>query len=159
MALAVTPRALTTLADGPDVFGRRHRNLDYAASTPALRVVSDAVEAFLPWYASVHRGGGLRSRVSTAAYEGARAAVADFVGAAPDHEIVFVRNTTEAVNLLAAALPAGARVLSSPAEHHANMLPWRRRHVDLLPFTHSPDELLAQLRRTGCARGATTSSP
>ena len=56
---------------------------------------------------------------------------------------MLVRNTTEAINVLSAALPAGTRVLSTAAEHHANMLPWRRHDLELLPFTRSPDELLA----------------
>ena len=63
---------------------------------------------------------------------------------AADQIVVFVRNTTEALNVLAHCLPAGARVLSTPGEHHANMLPWRRREVDLLPFTRSADELLTR---------------
>ena len=60
---------------------------------------------------------------------------------------MFVRNTTEAINVLAAAMPAGTRVLSSPVEHHANMLPWRRHDVRLLPFTRSADELLWSCER------------
>jgi selenocysteine lyase/cysteine desulfurase len=67
--------------------------------------------------------------------------VAQFVGAGASDTVVFVRNTTEAINVLASALPSGARVLSSPVEHHANMLPWRRHDVRLLPFTDSADEL------------------
>ena len=51
---------------------RRYVNLDYAASTPVLAAVWEAVEAFLPWYSSVHRGSGLKSQVSTAAFEEAR---------------------------------------------------------------------------------------
>ena len=70
-----------------------------------------------------------------------------FVGAAPDDTVVFVRNTTEAINVLAAALPDGTRVLSSTTEHHANMLPWRRHDVRLLPFTRTPDELLEATER------------
>ena len=62
---------------------------------------------FVPWYSSVHRGSGLKSRVSTAAFEDARDAVAEFVGARADDAVVFVRNTTEAINVLSAALPAG----------------------------------------------------
>ncbi len=120
---------------------RRYVNLDYAASTPVLSAVWDVVEAFVPWYSSVHRGTGAKSQVSTAAYEHAREVVADFAGA-PGGEVVFVRNTTEAVNVLATALPAGTRVLSTPVEHHANMLPWRRHDLHLLPFTTSADELL-----------------
>ena len=101
-----------------------------------------AVEAFVPWYSSVHRGSGAKSQVSTAAFEEARDAVATFVGARADDEVVFVRNTTEAINVMAAAMPAGARILSSPVEHHANMLPWRRHDVRLLPFTSSAAELV-----------------
>jgi selenocysteine lyase/cysteine desulfurase len=132
---------------------RRYVNLDYAASTPVMADVWAAVEAFVPWYSSVHRGSGTKSQVSTAAFEDARAAVATFVGAREDDQVVFVRNTTEAINVLAAALPEGTRVLSSPAEHHANMLPWRRHDVRLLPFTRSAEELLAACERAlGAAR-------
>jgi selenocysteine lyase/cysteine desulfurase len=122
---------------------RRYVNLDYAASTPALADVWAAVEAFMPWYSSVHRGSGVKSQVATEAFEGARDVVAELAGARATDSVVFVRNTTEAINVLAATLPAGARVLSSPFEHHANMLPWRRHDVALLPFAGSPDELCA----------------
>jgi selenocysteine lyase/cysteine desulfurase len=120
---------------------RRYVNLDYAASTPPLSEVWAAVEAFMPWYSSVHRGSGVKSQVATEAFEGARDVVAEFAGARDDDAVVFVRNTTEAINVLAEALPAGARVLSSPVEHHANMLPWRRHDLRLLPFTDSADAL------------------
>jgi selenocysteine lyase/cysteine desulfurase len=122
---------------------RRYVNLDYAASTPALDEVWDAVEAFMPWYSSVHRGSGLKSQVATEAFEGTRDVVAEFAGARPGDAVIFVRNTTEAINVLAHALPASTRVLSSPVEHHANMLPWRRHELALLPFADSPDELCA----------------
>jgi selenocysteine lyase/cysteine desulfurase len=130
--------------DGRD---RCYVNLDYAASTPVMADVWAAVEAFVPWYSSVHRGSGAKSQVSTTAFDDARTDVAAFVGARADHEVVFVRNTTEAINVLAAALPEGSRVLSSPAEHHANMLPWRRHDVRLLPFTRSAEELLVECER------------
>ena len=126
---------------------RRYANLDYAASTPAMTDVWNAVEAFMPWYSSVHRGSGYKSQFATAEYEGARDVVARFVGARPGDGVVFVRNTTEAINVLSASLPAGTRVLSSPVEHHANMLPWRRHDVRLLPFTRSADELLDETER------------
>ena len=128
-----------------DGLSRRYVNLDYAASTPVLAAVWDVVEAFVPFYSSVHRGTGAKSQISTAAYEKAREVVAGFVGA-PEGSVVFVRNTTEAVNVLANALPAGARVLSTPVEHHANMLPWRKHDLRLLPFTTSADELLEVAR-------------
>jgi selenocysteine lyase/cysteine desulfurase len=140
-------RALRLLGDDvqvPCVDGRRRRyvNLDYAASTPMMADVWEAVEAFVPWYSSVHRGSGIKSQVATEAFEAARGDVAAFVGARHTDDVVFVRNTTEAVNVLAASLPAGTRVLSTPVEHHANMLPWRRHDVRLLPFTRSPGGLL-----------------
>jgi selenocysteine lyase/cysteine desulfurase len=115
----------------------REINLDYAATTPALQAAVDAVNAFLPWYGSVHRGGGRRSEVSTDAYERARASAARFIDCPPGSTVVFVRNTTEAANLLSSALPTYSRVLCSPIEHHANLLPWRGHEVDHLPFTSS----------------------
>jgi selenocysteine lyase/cysteine desulfurase len=126
---------------------RRYVNLDYAASTPAMAAVWDAVERFVPWYSSVHRGSGLKSQLSTAAFEDARDVVGEFVGGRADDAVVFVRNTTEAINVLAAALPAGTRVLSSAVEHHSNMLPWRRHDLRLLPFPGSADELLDACER------------
>jgi selenocysteine lyase/cysteine desulfurase len=126
-----------------DGLARRYVNLDYAASTPALPAVWSAVETFMPWYGSVHRGSGAKSRVATEAYEGTRAVVREFVGAPSGDDVIFVRNTTEAINVLAAALPSRTRVLSSPVEHHANMLPWRRHDLQLLPFPESADALCA----------------
>jgi selenocysteine lyase/cysteine desulfurase len=126
---------------------RRYVNLDYAASTPVMAAVWEAVEAFIPWYSSVHRGSGLKSQLSTAAFEQAREAVAGFVGARAEDTVVFVRNTTEAINVLSAALPAGARVLSTAVEHHSNLLPWRRHDLRLLPCTGSPGELLVACER------------
>lgn len=117
-------------------------NLDYAATTPALQVAVQAVNDFIPWYASVHRGGGVRSRRSTEAYEAARASVERFVNCPADSSVVFVRNTTEAANVLSVALPAGSRILCSPAEHHANLLPWRSHAVDYVPWTDSLAEFV-----------------
>ncbi len=143
------PPLLGSDVEVPCVDGRRRRyvNLDYAASTPVMAAVWNAVEAFVPWYSSVHRGTGAKSRVSTAAFEQARADVAAFVGARAEDRVVFVRNTTEAINVLAAVLPDGSRVLSTPVEHHANMLPWRRHDVRVLPFARSPEELLEACER------------
>jgi selenocysteine lyase/cysteine desulfurase len=130
---------------------RRYVNLDYAASTPALPEVWNAVEAFMPWYSSVHRGSGVKSQIATEAFEGARDVVAEFVGAPAGHDVIFVRNTTEAINVLAAALPVGTRVLSSPVEHHANMLPWRRHDLQTLPFPESADALCAACEQALCS--------
>jgi len=127
---------------------RPYRNFDYAASAPPLQAVADAMVAMAPWYSSVHRGTGYKSQVSTAAYEGAREVVREFVNAPADHEVVFTRNTTDSVNLLASALPEGARVITFLNEHHANLLPWRRAAVTHLhlPVPPGPEELLTSLR-------------
>ncbi|MHB8452101.1 MAG: aminotransferase class V-fold PLP-dependent enzyme [Mycobacteriales bacterium] len=140
------------LVGGGEVVGL---NLDYAASAPALRAVRDAVEAFLPWYSSVHRGAGFKSQVSTEAFEWARGEVAAFVGARPDDTVIFTRNTTDAINLLATALPLDALVITFASEHHANLLPWRRRECRHLEVPHDPldiPSLLDEALRTAGAR-------
>ena len=59
-----------------------------------------------------------------------------------------MRNTTEAINVLAHSLPCRTRILSTPVEHHANMLPWRKHDLTLTPFPESPDHLLEEIERT-----------
>src|SRR5690606_32634434 len=104
-------------------------NFDNAASTPPLRAVQAAVNDFLPWYSSVHRGNGFKSRLATQAYDTAREIVLRFVGADPaTHVCIFGKNATEALNKVARriAFPAGRDVvLVSMLEHHANDLPYR----------------------------------
>jgi selenocysteine lyase/cysteine desulfurase len=111
--------------DGTD---RPYRDLDSAASTPALQVVADRVEEFLPWYSSVHRGAGYKSRYATAAYEEARERVHRFAGRGADDVVVLCRNTTEAINHLAYRLQLAPDdvVATTVVEHHANLLPWAR---------------------------------
>ncbi len=109
---------------------RPYINLDNAASTPPFRSVLEAVDHFSPWYSSVHRGNGLKSRLSTEAYEEARQIVAAFVSANSDERVViFGKNTTEAINKLSYRLPLKKTdiVLISHLEHHSNDLPWRAR--------------------------------
>ncbi|GAA1799813.1 aminotransferase class V-fold PLP-dependent enzyme [Luedemannella flava] len=118
----VGAHARVPLVDGGET---RYTNLDYAASAPALAAVAGHVGEVLAHYASVHRGAGYLSRVCTALYEDARAAVSAFVGARPDDVVVFTRNTTDAFGLLASAAPVEAVLLD--IEHHANLLPWQRR--------------------------------
>jgi selenocysteine lyase/cysteine desulfurase len=115
---------LVPLVQGGSV---RYANLDYAASAPALAAVTEQVNEVLPLYASVHRGAGYASQVCTAAYETARVTAAAFVGARDDDMTVFTRNTTDALNLLAAAVPGP--VVHLDIEHHANLLPWHGRIV------------------------------
>lgn len=109
---------------------RRYANLDAAASTNALPGVAQRVHDFLPWYSSVHRGAGYKSRLATAAYEDARAAALRFAGRAADGDDVAIlcRNTTEAINHLAYRLQLRPDdvVVTTVVEHHANLLPWAR---------------------------------
>lgn len=113
-----------TCTDGRVV---RCADFDYAASAPALDSVVDRVRDVLPYCASVHRGAGYKSRVCTAEYEAARNTVHAFCGADDDDVVVFTRNTTDALNLLARCVPGDTVVLD--IEHHANLLPWRNRRV------------------------------
>ncbi|NIL41619.1 aminotransferase class V-fold PLP-dependent enzyme [Salinispora arenicola] len=156
MTCALAPAPTVT---GPlDVLGVPGQiNLDYAASAPCAQVAADAVTELLPWYASVHRGAGALSQRCTLAYERARQSVGDFLGARPDDHVVFTRNTTDALNLLARALPTGTTVVTFGGEHHANLLPWPRGPVRL-PVPDHPagavralDAALSELRR-GCDR-------
>jgi selenocysteine lyase/cysteine desulfurase len=109
---------------------RPYRDLDCGASTPALRVVAERVNEFLPWYSSVHRGAGYKSRRATAAYEEARESTHNFSrrAHADGNVVILVRNTTEAINHLAYRLRLGPDdvVATTGVEHHANLLPWAR---------------------------------
>jgi cysteine desulfurase / selenocysteine lyase len=124
-------------ADFP-VFDRPHRSgrplvyLDSAASAPKPRVVIDALaDAYAHHYANVHRGIYELSEDATARFEGARRALAGFIGATSHREVVFVRNATEAINLVAFSwgrsnLGPGDRILATEMEHHANLVPWQQ---------------------------------
>ncbi|GAA5146122.1 aminotransferase class V-fold PLP-dependent enzyme [Pseudonocardia eucalypti] len=121
----------------------RYANLDYAASAPALTSVAEHVAEVLPYYASVHRGAGYASQVCTGLLERARETVGEFLGARPDDTVVFTRNTTDALNLLARAVPG--TVLSLDIEHHANLLPWRCRGHRTLRAADTVEKTLTDL--------------
>jgi cysteine desulfurase/selenocysteine lyase len=107
----------------------RYINFDNAASTPPLASVRRGVDQFVDYYASVHRGTGFKSQLSTWAYERARQRALAFVGADPaSHTCVFVKNTTEAINKLARrlALKHDDVVIVTQMEHHSNDLPFRQ---------------------------------
>ncbi len=131
----------------PLVSGERCRyvNLDIAASAPASAAVMNAVIEFMPWYSSVHRGAGYKSMVATEAYESARADVGRYFGAGDDQVVLFTRNTTDAMNLLASCLPDDVEVVAFETEHHANLLPWKRHGATLLPAPHSAADAVAAL--------------
>ncbi|GEM87720.1 aminotransferase class V-fold PLP-dependent enzyme [Meiothermus granaticius] len=103
--------------------------LDSTASAQKPRVVIEALSRFYrEHYANVHRGGYALSLEATQAYEDARKTLARFIGAA-EREVIFVRNATEALNLVAYAwamknLRSGDEILLTEMEHHANLVPW-----------------------------------
>jgi selenocysteine lyase/cysteine desulfurase len=121
----------------------RYTNLDYAASAPALESVAARVVEVLPQYASVHRGAGWASQVSTGAYESSRVVVGDYVGARANDEVIFTRNTTDALNLLASIVPGETVVLD--IEHHANLLPWVARDARVVVAADTLEETLTVL--------------
>ena len=112
------------------VHGRRLVYLDSASSSQKPTAVLDAMDRiYRESYANVHRGVYQIAEEATAAYEGARSRVARFLGASSPSEIVFTRNVTEAINLVAyswgrANLGPGDVVVLTELEHHANVVPW-----------------------------------
>src|SRR6266540_4744896 len=128
--------------------------LDSASSSQKPQVVIDAVDEFYREYnANVHRGIYTIGERSTAAYERARALTARFVNAPDAHEIVFTRNATEAINLVAYSwgrkhIDRGDVIVLTEMEHHANLVPWqllvqeRDGDLEFIPIT---DEGLLRL--------------
>jgi cysteine desulfurase/selenocysteine lyase len=118
--------------DRPTRSGKRLVFLDAAASSPKPRSVVDAMaDAYSYHYANVHRGIYELSEDATGRFEAARGKVAAFIGAPSRREIVFVRNATEAINLVAfswgrANVRSGDRVVTTQLEHHANIVPWQQ---------------------------------
>jgi cysteine desulfurase/selenocysteine lyase len=113
------------------VNGRPLVYLDSAASAQRPRAVLRAVEAYETHsHANVHRGVHALSQAATAAYEGARERVRRFINARSTREIIFVRGTTEGINLVSQAwarprLRPGDEILISALEHHSNIVPWQ----------------------------------
>ena len=116
---------------GKQVHGKPLVFLDNAASAQKPRQVIDAVRyVYEHEYANVHRGVHYMSEHATAAYEGAREKVQHFLNAKHDHEIIFTRNATEAINMVAATygrrfLEPGDEIVISIMEHHSNIVPWQ----------------------------------
>jgi cysteine desulfurase/selenocysteine lyase len=113
------------------VHGRPLVYLDSAASAQKPQAVIDAERGvYEHYYANIHRGVHRLSMLATDAYEAARGKLRDFVGAASNREVVLLRGTTEAVNLVAqsygrAHVGAGDEVLITGLEHHSNIVPWQ----------------------------------
>ncbi|WP_108999849.1 aminotransferase class V-fold PLP-dependent enzyme [Streptomyces rishiriensis] len=121
--------------------------LDYAASAPALQRVWDDVAAYAPYYGSVHRGAGYLSQLSTDLFENARRTVTEFLDCRSDDQLIFTRSTTDSLNLLASALPAGCQVFVFETEHHASLLPWQDARVTYLDAPRSPRRAVETLER------------
>jgi cysteine desulfurase/selenocysteine lyase len=121
--------------------------LDSTATTQKPRPVLEAMEAFYCTNnANIHRGVHTLAEEATAMYEGARQEVANFIHAASADEIIFTRNATESINLVAytwarANLKAGDLILLTEMEHHSNLVPWimlateRGVELDFIPVT------------------------
>src|SRR5688572_31504040 len=113
------------------VHGKPLVYLDNAASTQKPRAVLDAIaECYGGYYSNVERGVHTLSQLATEAREGARETVRRFLGAEQAGEIVFVRGTTEAINLVAwswgtSHVGPGDEVLITGLEHHSNLVPWQ----------------------------------
>ncbi len=130
-----------------EVGGKPVAYLDSGASAQRVLASIQAVDRYeRRHHSNVHRGSHTLSAEATAAYEGARATVADHIGAADRREVIFVRNATEAINLVARAwgdanLGAGDRIVLTEMEHHSNIVPWQQlaaragAEIDWVPVT------------------------
>src|SRR5215468_5255855 len=131
------------------VYGKPLVYLDNAASAQKPTAVLERMtEAYKSEYANVHRGLHYLANAATEAYEGGRAKVAQFLNARRTEEIIFTRNATEAINLVASSwgepnIKAGDEILLSIMEHHSNIVPWhflRERFGAVIKWAPVDDE-------------------
>ncbi|WP_338832076.1 cysteine desulfurase [Bradyrhizobium sp. 27S5] len=131
------------------IYGKPLVYLDNAASAQKPNAVLDRMtEAYKSEYANVHRGLHYLANAATEAYEGARDKVAKFINARRNEEIVFTRNVTEAINLVASSwggvnIKEGDEIVLSIMEHHSNIVPWhflRERHGAVIKWAPVDDE-------------------
>jgi len=145
---------------GMQVYGKPLVYLDNAASAQKPKAVLDRLnQAYTGEYANVHRGLHYLANAATEAYEGARETVRAFVNASRPEEIIFTRNVTEAINLVAYTFgrerikQAGDEIVLSIMEHHSNIVPWnflRERHgavIKLAPVDEEGNFLLDEFER------------
>ena len=132
-----------------EVYGKPLVYLDNAASAQKPQAVLDRLnKAYTEQYANVHRGLHYLANEATEAYEGAREKVRAFLNAARPEEIVFTRNATEAINLVAYTfgrerIKEGDEIVLSIMEHHSNIVPWhflRERHGAVIKWAPIDDE-------------------
>src|SRR5215468_2439867 len=131
------------------VYGKPLVYLDNAASAQKPKAVLDRLSlAYTAEYANVHRGLHYLANAATEAYEDAREKVRDFLNAARKEEIIFTRNATEAINLVAYTfgrerIKPGDEIVLSIMEHHSNIVPWhflRERHGAVIKWAPVDDE-------------------
>ncbi|SHF38646.1 aminotransferase class V-fold PLP-dependent enzyme [Caloramator proteoclasticus] len=129
--LVVGVESFVPLKDGSFI---KYINFDNAATTPPFKNVMWFINYFSEYYSSIHRGEGYKSRVSTEIYESAREDIINFIGGSKEDTVIFVKNTTEAINKLSFKICSqypNCVVLTTEMEHHSNLLPWRFRfHID-----------------------------
>jgi selenocysteine lyase/cysteine desulfurase len=136
-----------------------YANFDHAASTPALESVKTAVDIALRTYSSVHRGNGYASRITSGWYEEARTQVHGFVGAREEDLVVFTRNCTDSLNLLARSLPKSTTTFVFESEHHAALLAWNPAHTVRIPVPGSVQDALILLEDALRTAAGTTTGP
>src|SRR4029077_1270335 len=131
------------------IYGKPLVYLDNAASAQKPQGVLDRLnQAYTTEYANVHRGLHYLANAATEAYEGARETVRGFLNAAKPEEIIFTRNATEAINLVAYTfarerIKAGDEIVLSIMEHHSNIVPWhflRERQGAVIKWAPVDDE-------------------
>lgn len=131
------------------VYGKPLVYLDNAASAQKPSAVLDRMtQAYTSEYANVHRGLHYLANAATEAYEGGRTKVAQFINAARTEEVIFTRNATEAINLVASSWGApnigeGDEIVISIMEHHSNIVPWhflRERQGAVIKWAPVDDE-------------------
>jgi len=131
------------------VYGKPLVYLDNAASAQKPKAVLDRItQAYTSEYANVHRGLHYLANAATEAYEGARTKVAQFINARRSEEVIFTRNVTEAINLVAYSygepnIGEGDEIVLSIMEHHSNIVPWhflRERHGAVIKWAPVDDD-------------------
>ena len=142
-----------------EVHGKPLVYLDSAATSQKPQVVIDAlVRYYTTENSNVHRGVHSLSEWATRDYEGARAKIRQYLNAADDREIVFVRGTTEGINLVARSYGAehvgeGDEVIISTMEHHSNIVPWqilcqeRGAHLRVIPINDDGELLMDEYEK------------
>ena len=139
-----------------------------ATSQKPLEVINSLSHYYSNYNANVHRGIHTLAEEATAAYEGARINISEFINAASVNEVIYARNTTEAINLVANTwgrenLREGDRIVLTEMEHHSNLVPWQMLasrislQIDIIPVTDNGlldlevyDELLDRNPKVVC---------